>query len=166
LRILGLGLESIDDRWLLQRLDWKIAEVLLQDLDPSGCRIEAANPRRLQVPFEVGLEETRDLLEIRRLLLGDRPDSRVASGLDLADERAFSIARFLHGFDWPLFAWIHPWNGEIVHQHSIPDSTMLQSNHRCSRHRRPVRHAPLHLRLIAIHPPSRCSAPWFRGHEI
>ncbi len=34
------------------------------------------------------------------------------------------------------------------------------SNHRCSRHRRALRHAPLHRLLIAIRPPSHASAPW------
>ena len=37
------------------------------------------------------------------------------------------------------------------------------SNHRCSRHRRALRHVPLHRRLIAIRPPSHACAPWVSG---
>ena len=36
-RVLRLGLEPVDDRRLLQRLDREVAEVLLQDLDSSGA---------------------------------------------------------------------------------------------------------------------------------
>jgi hypothetical protein len=39
-------LNRVDERRLFQRLDRKIAEVLLQDLDSSSRGVEAANPRR------------------------------------------------------------------------------------------------------------------------
>jgi hypothetical protein len=52
-RVLGFGLEPVDERWLFQRLDREAAEVLLQDLDSSGRRVETPNASWSQVTFEV-----------------------------------------------------------------------------------------------------------------
>ena len=84
-RVLGFRLEPVDERRLFERLDLEVAEVLLQNLDSSGCRVETSNTRRSQVTFEVGVQEPCDAVEIRRRLFAGRLNPRIASGLDLAD---------------------------------------------------------------------------------
>lgn len=44
---------------------------------------------------------------------------RVTPRLDRADEEPLPVARLLHRLNRPLFAWLHPRNGEVVRAHSI-----------------------------------------------
>jgi hypothetical protein len=71
------------------------------------------------MPFEIGVEKAGDVLEIPCVLFARWLDSRIAPGLDFADEQALPIARFLHGLDGPRFAWLHPRHGEVVHRHPV-----------------------------------------------
>ena len=122
--VLGLALEPVHDRGVLECFDRQLAQVLLEDLDTYFCAVEAADSGGSQVPLHVGVEETGDVPEIRRLLLRRRPDSWIAAGFDLADEQPFPVARFLHGLDGPLFAWLHPRHGEIVDRHPVALAVM------------------------------------------
>jgi len=65
-RVLGLGLESVDNLRFLQRVGREVTEVLLQDLDASRRRIQATNSGRSEVTLEIRVEETRHVLKICR----------------------------------------------------------------------------------------------------
>jgi hypothetical protein len=123
-RVLALALEAVDDRRLLERFDRQAAEVPLQNLEAAAGRVETADASRFQVALEVGVEKPGHVFDVWRLFLAGRFDPRIAPRLDLADEQAGPITCFFKGLDGPLFARLHPWNGEVVHRHAIPDSAM------------------------------------------
>ena len=124
-RVLALGLEAVDDRRLLERFHRQVAEVALEYLEASTGRVETADTGWFQVALEVGVEKAGHVLDVGRRLLAGRFDPRIAPGLDLAYEEACPIAGFFKGLDRSLFAWFHPWNGKVVHRHSIPDPAVF-----------------------------------------
>src|SRR5438105_15092724 len=76
---------------------------------------DAAQPCGLDASLHVDIKKRCDALrrDISRLSWRART-LRITSGLDLADEETFPMARLLHRLDRPLLAWIHSWDGEVV----------------------------------------------------
>jgi len=77
------------------------------------------------VTFDIRVEKAVDLLEIGRRLLASRPDPRITSGLDLADEQQLLVAYLVHGLHRPPLARLHSRHSEVVHRHSISRIAML-----------------------------------------
>src|SRR5439155_14735168 len=65
--------------------------------------------------------------------------TRIASGLNLADEEPLPVARFLHRLNRPLLADLHPRYRELIHRHPKSRSAihhvepqMFQASPRCT----------------------------------
>jgi hypothetical protein len=62
-RIVGLGLESVDLVGPLQVFQWQCAEMRFQDRDATANCSDAAQSRRLHAAIDVRIEKTRYVVE-------------------------------------------------------------------------------------------------------